>query len=46
MELYIIIGVLKGLGEVIVLQVLEKGYEVYVLFRMKVDVFYEKLMQY
>lgn len=46
MELYIITGASKGLGEAIALQALEKGHEVHALSRTKSDVFHEKLTQH
>ncbi len=41
MELYIITGASKGLGEAIALQALEKGHEVHALSRTKADVSHE-----
>lgn len=38
MELYIITGASKGLGQAIALQALEKGHEVHALSRTKTDV--------
>lgn len=46
MELYIITGASKGLGEAIALQALEKGHEVHALSRTKADVSHEKLTQH
>ncbi|MGO5673329.1 (S)-benzoin forming benzil reductase [Bacillus subtilis] len=46
MELYIITGASKGLGQAIALQALEKGHEVHALSRTKTDVSHEKLTQH
>lgn len=46
MELYIITGASKGLGQAVALQALEKGHEVHALSRTKTDVSHKKLTQH